>query len=192
MDKKIIGVLLAAGHSTRFGAPKQSFILPNGCEMALQSALNLKQAVDEVVVVLRSEHAELQARLQAHGCACLVLAQAHAPMGYSIAAAVKATQGQNVDGWLIALADMPYIDPASLSLMAATLALPDTLICAPTHQGQRGHPVGFHACLAGALMRLETEEGAKSVLAQHRDCITLVEVADAGVLYDVDYPSQIK
>lgn len=192
MRKKIIGVLLAAGHSTRFGESKQSFLLPNGREMALQSALNLQQAVDEVVVVLRAEHAALQAKLLAHGCTCLVLAQEQAPMGYSIATAVQATVRPDVGGWLIALADMPYIATTSLSQMAMTLAQPNTLICAPTYQGQRGHPVGFHASLATALSQLATEEGAKTVLAQHRDHITLIEVDDANVVYDVDEKSQLQ
>ncbi len=192
MPKKIIGILLAAGQSTRFGQSKQSFVLPNGYEMALQSALNLQQVVDEVVVVLHPQHTELKTKLQTHGLTCLMLEREKSLMGDSIATAISASMGQDIDGWLIALADMPYIEVTSLKLMATTLALSNTLICAPTYQGQRGHPVGFNAILAESLVQLTGQEGARSILKKHKNKINLVEMTDENVVYDIDYPHQIK
>jgi molybdenum cofactor cytidylyltransferase len=41
------------------------------------------------------------------------------------------------------------------------------------------------------LAGLTGDEGAKSVLAAHRDSVQLIEVTDGGVLRDVDAPGDL-
>ncbi len=55
----------------------------------------------------------------------------------------------------------------------------------------RGHPVGFARRHYAALAELTGDEGAKAILAEHRDRLQLIEVADAGVLRDIDTPADI-
>ena len=52
------------------------------------------------------------------------------------------------------------------------------------HQGRRGHPVGFSAELFSDLVQLTGDEGARRLIARYPS--RGVEVADPGVLIDVD------
>ena len=72
-------------------------------------------------------------------------------------------------------------------MRALPAALADgAIIAAPFHRGMRGHPVGFgNACYA-ALAALTGDEGAKTIVAAHRDRVTRIDVDDAGILRDVD------
>ena len=65
------------------------------------------------------------------------------------------------------------------------------LVAAPFHRGERGHPVGFGAACYAALAALTGDEGAKTVVAAQRDRVVRVEVDDAGILRDVDTPSDL-
>lgn len=49
----IVGILLAAGTSTRFGGNKLLFPMKSGTRMAVASARNLRSAVEQAVAVVR-------------------------------------------------------------------------------------------------------------------------------------------
>jgi molybdenum cofactor cytidylyltransferase len=104
-------------------------------------------------------------------------------MGASLAHAVAAERG--ADGWVIALADMPGITPATIKSVLGALEQ-GALMVAPQFQGQRGHPVGFGADLRSELLVLDGDQGARAVLEKHRDAVKLIECDDPGVIYDID------
>ncbi len=108
----------------------------------------------------------------------------HAGMGDSIAAAVRATRERaGSGGWLILPGDLPLVLPATLGLLAATLAGgPDVIV--PTVRGQRGHPVAFGACCHAELAALTGDTGARSVVARHD--AALLATDDEGCVTDVD------
>ena len=57
-------------------------------------------------------------------------------------------------------------------------------------EGQRGHPVGFGIEHRDALLALDGDTGAKSLLmSQH---VTRVDVGDPGILRDVDTPDDLR
>jgi molybdenum cofactor cytidylyltransferase len=91
-------------------------------------------------------------------------------------------------GWLVALADMPWLQVATLRAVSAALLAPHS-IAAACYQGRRGHPVGFGAAHYEALIRLDGEHGARGLL--HSGAVTLIETGDPGVLDDVDTPQAL-
>jgi molybdenum cofactor cytidylyltransferase len=91
-------------------------------------------------------------------------------------------------GWLVALADMPWLQVATLRAVGAALRAPHS-IAAACYQGQRGHPVGFGPAHYEALVRLDGEHGARSLL--QGGAVTLIETGDPGVLDDVDTPQAL-
>ena len=101
-------------------------------------------------------------------------------MGHSIAAGVSARP--HAPGWLVLPGDMPLVRPASLRAVAA--ALGEHRIAYAQHGGRRGHPVGFRAELFAELAALHGDEGARRLIDRHAACG--VEVADRGVLFDLD------
>jgi molybdenum cofactor cytidylyltransferase len=182
------GILLAAGRSVRFGADKLLHPLPNGTPMALASLRNLRAVVADVVAVVGPDQVQVAALLEAGGARLRLCPGAERGMGASLACGVAAAA--NANGWIIALADMPFIRPASISAVARALG-DGARMAAPFHAGRRGHPVGFGAELRGELLALDGDEGARSVVARHAQALQRVECDDPGVLHDVDVPADL-
>jgi len=179
----VVGILLAAGRSERFGGDKLLALLPDGECVGAASTRNLLAAVPEVIAVVRPDDHALVAALGANGARILRCANADEGMGASLASAVRANP--DAAGWVVALADMPWIQPVTIARVAGAVA-GGAMIAAPFHRGERGHPVGFgNACYA-TLAALTGDEGAKSIVAANRDRITRIDVDDPGILRDID------
>lgn len=182
------GILLAAGFSRRFGGDKTLLPLPGDGEcMAVRAALHLMEAVDRTLVVLRPEQETLRSRLQDIGAAIIECPSAEHGMGESIANGVA--HALDAAGWIIALADMPWIMPATIRSVANALA-DGAAMAAPAFQGRRGHPVGFSQIYRETLIGLSGDMGARSVLQSHAGRLRLIPCEDAGVLVDVDTPDE--
>ena len=184
----IVGILLAAGQGRRFGADKLLHPLPDGTPLALAAALSLKAACPRAIAVLRPEQVALAAMLKEAGLVIVTCPEASAGMGHSLAAGVAATA--DADGWLVALADMPFVQRATHAHIAAALA-DGAPLAAPVFNGQRGHPVGFAACWRDALLALSGDAGARAILTCHADRLRRIECDDPGVLRDVDTPADL-
>src|SRR5512143_139699 len=189
---RIVGLLLAAGRGTRFGGDKLLARLGSGDfagePVSVVALRHLRLAVPEVVAVIRDDDRALAAELGANGAHIVRCPNADDGMGASLACGVQATA--NAKGWLVALADMPWITPATIARVAAAVA-DGALLAAPFHAGERGHPVGFGAACYAELAALTGDEGAKSLIAAHRDRVTRIDVDDRGVLRDVDAPADL-
>ena len=182
------GILLAAGASSRFGANKLLHPLPDGTPIAIASARTLLAALPGALAVVRPGSEPLQKLLREAGCEVTVCPRAEEGMGLSLAHAVAASG--TAGGWVVALADMPFIRPDTITAVAARLEA-GALIAAPVLCGERGHPVGLSAALREELLVLQGDEGARSVLKRHAVSIQLVEVDDAGIHRDVDTPGDL-
>jgi molybdenum cofactor cytidylyltransferase len=104
-------------------------------------------------------------------------------MGHTLASGVRAARDAN--GWVVALADMPYINPATIRRVAKEL-LDGGAIVAPGFEGLRGHPVGFARRFHEQLRGLTGDEGARNLIGQHPELLTVLELDDPGVLRDID------
>ena len=199
--KRIVGILLAAGRGERFGGEKllakvRAAVSPGPGALASAgneyvgalACRNLAAAVPEVIAVVRPGDAALAEALRAAGARIVPCANAEDGMGASLACGVKATR--DAGGWIVALGDMPWIASSTIARVARAIA-DGAIVAAPFHQGQRGHPVGFGAACFAALAALANDDGAKSVVASHRDALVRIEVDDAGALRDVDRPSDL-
>lgn len=185
----IIGILLAAGASRRFGSDKLTRSLPDGDLVAARACRNLLAGTDRVLAVVRPDSEKLAALLQTEGAEVLICADAEQGMGASLSFAIRACP--EASGWLIALADMPWIEPATIRNVADELRSA-ALIAAPCWHGRRGHPVGFSQILRPELTALGGDAGAKAVIQAHLDRIRLIDCADAGVLQDIDKPEDLQ
>ena len=189
MKNEVCGILLAAGASTRFGSDKLLHPLGGQTPVALAALANLRAAVPRVVAVVRPGAAPLAKRLSEAGASVIVAADAQEGMGASLAAAVRAST--DAAGWVVALADMPFIRADSMAKVAAALTA-GAAIVAPTYRGERGHPVGLSSRFREQLEALRGDEGARSILKQNAGLIDLIEVDDPGVCRDIDTPEDLR
>lgn len=191
----IVGLLLAAGRGARFDPSgiSSKLLAPagaSGAPVARAAARALRSAVPRVIAVVRPATSAVQQQLHAllheAGCELAINPAADTGLGSSIAAGVRAAA--DAQGWLVALADMPAITPATVA--AVRDALRDgALTAAPAHAGRRGHPVGFAATLRADLLALGGDTGARDVLAAHPP--RLIAVDDPGCLLDLDTPEDL-
>ncbi len=184
----ICGILLAAGASTRFGSDKLLYPLSDGRSVAVTALANLRAAISDVIAVVRPGVPVLEQRLSEAGARVVQCADADQGMGTSLATAVSASGA--VGGWIIALADMPCVQPQTIRIVAAALAAGAPIV-APCYRGERGHPVGMSARFRRELEALRGEEGARALLKQHAHLMQLFEVDDPGVRRDIDTPADL-
>lgn len=184
MSDRPVGVLLAAGQGKRFGGNKLLHPVQDDTPMLLQSAQTLASVLPGAIVVINTTLLPYTTQLETMGLQVEVNAHAEQGIGSSIACAVAASQ--NAAGWLIALADMPYIQTDTVALLVEKLQAGAGIV-APVYDGQRGHPVGFSHHFRDDLMALREDVGARDIIKKHQDKLELVTVSDAGVLKDIDY-----
>jgi len=171
-----------------------------------------------VVIDATSTHRQtLTTWLEKAGCEVLAIDNAVDGMGSSLAAGIRASlidtpvdafaevepsaggterkgpsptapQPAGSRGWIVGLADMPMIAPATFQEIALALVSAETIV-APVYEGQRGHPVAFGAAHGSALAALTGDTGARAMI----DALgyTALPTGDAGVLRDIDLPSDL-
>lgn len=180
----IVGILLAAGESHRFGSQKLLHRLPDGTPLGLRSATNLVRAVDRAIVVVPPPTArDLVDLFTNAGVEINVCPRSSEGMGASLACGVRASA--NADGWLIALADMPFIQPSTIAAVAQALR-DGAAIAAPVYDGRRGHPVGFSREYFVELAALSGDVGAKDIVQRDRARVMLLPADDPGIHRDID------
>ncbi len=202
----IVGILLAAGRGERFGGAKLLARVGSGSNarpdaptgdrsplatgecVGVMACRNLLAVLPRIVAVVRPDDAALAAALGAAGARVVRCANADSGMGASLACGVLATM--DAAGWVVALGDMPWIESSTIARVAGAIA-DGAVVAAPFHRGRRGHPVGFGATCLAALSALTGDDGAKSIVAAHRDRLARIDVVDAGALRDIDRPSDL-
>ena len=184
----IVGVLLAAGAGSRFGGDKLLARLEDGSSVGVRSLAQLQDAVDTVVAVVRPGDSVLEQQLEATGVRITRCPHAARGMGASLAWGIRAAPV--AAGWLVALADMPWIRTETL-LRVCTMLKDGRDIVVPSFGHQRGHPVGFAARFYGQLITLDGDQGARSLCEAHADRTMVLETDDRGVVRDVDVRGDI-
>lgn len=190
-DAPFVGILLAAGKGVRYDPSgrvnKLLQPLSDGTPIVVTAARRLRQAGLDVIAVVRSRHDAVAGHLAAEGCRVVECVNAAEGMGASLACGVRAASDHS-RGYLIALADMPYVGVATLRALIDAVGQ-GAEIAAPAHEGRRGNPVAFGARHRADLLLLGGDAGGRGLLK--RFPVTEIQVADTGIFQDVDRPEDL-
>lgn len=185
------GILLAAGRGLRFDPQGKSNkllqALGDGELVVTATAKNMFAVLPTVVAVVRPGTDEVAARLRELGCKVTVCPAADQGMGASLVHALS--NAREADGWLIALADMPYVRAATMRALIKAIR-DGANIAVPAFHGRRGNPVAFSKMHLPELLQLGGDEGARRLLAKYP--VTEITVEDEGILRDIDRMEDIK
>lgn len=185
----VVAILLAAGSATRFGSDKLLHCLPHEVPIAIQAARHLRVVFEgNVLAVVRPDANALSDLLGKEGCKVLVCENAAEGMGASLACAVRAVR--DAEGFVVALADMPFIRSSTIAAVRDALVAGAPMV-APYFRARRGHPVGIAAKFRQELEALKGDEGARKVVAANEKSLLKIPVGDPGVLRDIDTPGDL-
>ncbi len=187
----VVGVLLAAGDSTRFGEPNKLLADVEGEPMVRRAAQSLVESrLERVVAVLGHEADRVAEALDGLALETVENPDYGAGQATSLEVGTRAAREAGAAAACYALGDMPWVDPASVdALVDAYLAdAGDPLAAA--FEGRRGNPTLFDARHFAALEDVDGDVGGREILLRE-DRARLVETGDPGVLRDVDEPDDL-
>lgn len=210
---RIGGLLLAAGRGRRFDpqGKRQKLLacLDQGESLILASARRLLPWVEQLTVVVGPHSAGLVRELAGMGLNVVVCLQADHGPGASLRCGLEAGRMQAahapVSGWLIGLADMPFISPETYRLTRSRLLegvrQHAAGIWRPFHEGNPdspGHPVAVTAATADRFLAMSNHTphaeapGLAVLWRQEPRILKRVPVIDPGCIRDIDLPGDLQ
>lgn len=189
MKTRIAAVVLAAGQSRRMGAANKLTLPVGGVPMVARVVDSLSRSgIAKVIVVTGHEAEAIENGLVGRPIELVYNPDYAEGIGSSIRAGIGALE-DDVEGALIALGDMPWVDPETIDrLVDAFASSAEPSIFVPTHGKKRGNPVLWSAEYFPELLALTGDVGGKALFHRHARSICDVEVENAGVDIDVDTP----
>lgn len=186
-----VAVVLAAGSGSRFGGGK--LLADYQGAPLLHAALAAASAapVDWVTLVTGADAELVGTCARAFDPQVRVVHAADHAEG--MAASLRtgiASLDPGVAGAFIFLGDMPRVPRAVLAPLREALQA-GAPAAAPVFGGRRGNPVVLGQALFGEVASLRGDVGARSILQGLGAKLALVEAPDDGVLFDVDWPSDL-
>ena len=189
---RIAALVLAAGRSTRMG-PNNKLLEPVGGKAMVRHVAEaaLASKADHVTVVTGARSDEVRDTLSG-----LQLGFVHNPdfaagLSTSLQAGIEAL-GQNYDGVVVLLGDMPLVRPELLDALIDSFAPDDDrAICIPVHNGKRGNPVLWSARFFADMATIRGDTGARHLLGEHADVIAEVDWHDDSIFRDIDTPDAL-
>jgi molybdenum cofactor cytidylyltransferase len=101
--------------------------------------------------------------------------------------------GEDIDGALVCLGDMPRVRPAHLEALLGAFDPGDgRAICVPTWERRRGNPVLFASRYFPEMRQIEGDVGARALVDKHAAAVCYVPMEDRGVTLDVDTPEALE
>jgi CTP:molybdopterin cytidylyltransferase MocA len=188
---RVLGVVLAAGGSTRMGRPKQLAELDGRPLLAHVLTAVGAAPVDRVVVTLGGAASEVLDRVDLGRAEPLVVERWAEGMGHVLASAL-AQAGDDWAAVVVLLGDQPLVTgPVVARLVEAWRAGAGPMVTA-TYGGRPGNPKLFDRQLLPDLLRLTGDTGARDLLAAHPDQVHRVEVGDLGSDADIDVEADLE
>jgi CTP:molybdopterin cytidylyltransferase MocA len=186
----VLGLVLAAGGSTRMGRPKQLAELGGRPLLAHALAALDEAPVDRVVVALGGAAGEVLDRVELGRAEPLVVEGWAAGMGHVLAA----TLARAGDGWaavVVLLGDQPLVPGRAVARLVEAWRAGAGPVVTATYGGRPGNPKLFDRRLLPDLLRLTGDTGARALVAAHPEWVHRVEVGDLGSDTDVDVEADL-
>jgi molybdenum cofactor cytidylyltransferase len=187
----VLGVVLAAGGSTRMGRPKQLATLDGRPLLAHVLAAADGAPLDRVVVALGGAAAEVLDRVELGRAEPLVVEGWAAGMGHVLAATL-AQAGEEWEAVVVLLGDQPLVPAAAVARVVEAWRAGAGPVVTATYDGRPGHPKLFDRRLLPDLLHLTGDTGARDLVAADPGRVRRVEVGDLGSDADIDVEADLE
>lgn len=184
-EKKIAGILLAAGTASRLGKTKQ--LLPFRGSTLLGRVMENAAAsnLDELIVVLGHDADRIMQSHDFSGMKTVMNKDYSKGQGASLAKGLEAVS-PSCAGALFLLADQPLVTPDMINCLIKAFQTSEAPLVIPFFRGRRGNPVLVARSLFPRLLSLSADTGARTLFDEYKTAILKVEFETDAVLVDVD------
>lgn len=187
-DGPIPGFVLAAGEGTRFGPGNKLLAEAGGKTIVVRAVRTLLDSrIGPITVVVGHEADRVRDALSDLDVRIVENPRYREGQATSVRAGIEALP-EDAPAVLIALGDMPCIDPGTIDALHRAYRAGVGTALAAAVGGERGNPVLFDRKYFDALADLVGDVGGRRIL---REDGVLVETGDPGVLRDVDRPDDL-
>jgi len=188
--KGCVGLILAAGYSSRMGAFKP--LLPIGDMTAIQHvSVSMKSSgISRIVGVTGFQRERLSPLLASEG-----IREAYNPdydqgMFSSVKAGLRAavSDGVPASGFLLWPVDCPLVPPGVPAQILRRHEEEPGKFIVPCYRGKKGHPLFIPAEFVGEILAYEGDGGLKAITNRHEDRLIRLETGTEAVVLDMDTP----
>jgi molybdenum cofactor cytidylyltransferase len=187
LSNKIIGIILAAGESSRMGSPKA--LLKIKGKTFLQHLIDAirRAGLENIFVVIGHGAENIRSKFSGHAVQFITNENYQKGQLSSIQTAIKNIPGE-VDALLICPVDRPMVSSGLIHKLTSKFIKTKSPIVIPIYDAKRGHPIIFSSSLFPELMRAPIDVGARAVVWAHHNEVVEVPTNEEGILINIDTP----
>lgn len=187
----IIGILLAAGRSTRMGTPKQ--LLPFGDKTVIETVVDalLNSRIDDLIVVLGHERKLIAQQIKEKPLSIVVNSDSNSEMLDSLKCGIRELP-KTAHAFILALVDQPRLETVTINTLIDSYHESGKKIIIPTHDGHRGHPSLIDSTYSDEILNLGGVDGLKPIVRGHINDTLELEVTQDFIINDMDTQEDYK
>jgi len=173
-------ILLSAGLSERFGAPKALASLGGKPVIEHVQTTLLQSSCDKIIVVLGAHAQQIRPSIFIHSRIHVVYNKDYNfGQTSSVQAGWREADTQS-EGVLFLPVDCPLVQSSSIDQVIHHFKKHDPDILIPSYQNKKGHPPIFHQRLKSKILNLSMGTGLNSLFADHPP--QTIEINDQGII----------
>jgi molybdenum cofactor cytidylyltransferase len=185
----LAAIIPAAGYSRRMDAFKPLLAFGSGTVIERVIATTREAGIETIRIVVGWQADCLIPVLERSGVPWVVNEGFAEGMYTSIQAGVRNLPAA-VAAFFLLPGDMPLVRSATLTRLIIEWGVRPGGILYPCHGGRRGHPPLVAGTYIPEILREIPQGGLRSLLARHAQDAHDIEVADSGILMDLDTPEE--
>lgn len=188
IDRKIAGLILAAGQSTRMGFPKA--LCRYQGETFIERIVRIHREHDlRTVVVLGFDHEVIFEAISSREVEAVMNPNPERGPLSSLQVALPLVR--RCEALLLHPVDHPCVKSETVGRLLKTFNRLPASILIPESKGRKGHPVLFPARYFPDLKEAPLDRGARAVTRQYRPNVHRVPVCDTGIWKNIDRPADL-
>jgi molybdenum cofactor cytidylyltransferase len=193
-DSRQIGcasVILAAGASTRLGQPKQLLRIDGESLLHRTIRMAAEAGYNPIFVVLGYESDRMRQDISGLRSKIVLNPEWQSGMGSSLRCGITALMKENPlpERTLLLLSDQAKLSAGILSELMQRTAEGSSLVAASRYAGRLGVPAIFRKDLYPELLKVEGDQGARSVIEKYSHQTAVIDFPEGSV--DIDTPQDL-
>lgn len=187
----LAAVVLAAGFSRRMGSFKP--LLPFGASTVIERVIaTIRGAGVEAIRFVVGWNADSLTPVLDRCAVSWIRNERFADGMYASVQAGVRSLPADVAAFFLMPGDMPLVRHGTLVRLSAEWDAQPGGILYPCHHGRRGHPPLISTQFVPAILREAPPGGLRELLGRHATDARHIEVADPGILADLDTPEEYR